>query len=101
MMRTMWRGQMADWLEALCRDSQPLEINTADLDTLQSVEGLGQMLGMRVVNARSNHGRFADWHELIRRVRGMSAKLARRLSDAGLRVNGQPFDQVDSRTGMA
>lgn len=102
MIRTVWQGEMADRMAALNRAHQPLEINNADLDTLQGVEGLGQVLGQRVVNARSNHGRFTDWYELIRRVRGMSAKLARRLSDSGLRVNGEPFEsKLDSNSHTA
>jgi competence protein ComEA len=36
-------------------------------------------------------GPFRDWADLIARVRDIRAATARKLSDAGLTVNGAPF----------
>lgn len=94
--RTIWRGDMAAWLDALCASVRPLEINNASLEALSACEGLAGGLAERVVHARSNSP-FTDWSDLMRRVRGIGARLARRLSESGATVNGVPYAGAPTR----
>lgn len=64
-----------------------VEVNTATRAALESLPGVGPALAKRLLDARP----FRDWPDLMRRVPGVKAATARRLSDAGLRVAGQPF----------
>ena len=65
-----------------------LELNLASRAELESLPGLGPALVERILVARSS-APFRDWDDLQRRVRGLKAALAARLSAAGLRVQGQ------------
>ncbi|WP_077035225.1 helix-hairpin-helix domain-containing protein [Pelomonas sp. KK5] len=64
-----------------------LEINSASRAQLESLPGIGPALAERILAARAA-GPFDDWADLHRRVAGIGPKLAQRLSDQGLRVNG-------------
>lgn len=66
-----------------------LEINTATQAQLESLPGIGPALAERILAARAI-APFADWADLHRRVKGIGPATARKLSDAGLRVQGQP-----------
>lgn len=70
--------------------AQPSEVdaNTASRADLESLPGLGPALVQRMLAARP----FADWADLMRRVSGVKAATARKLSAAGLRVAGQAFN---------
>ena len=65
-----------------------VDANTATRAQLESLPGLGPALVQRLLAARP----FADWGDLTHRVPGVKAATARKLSMAGLRVNGQAFE---------
>lgn len=65
-----------------------VEVNTASRAQLESLPGLGPALVQRLLAARP----FAGWTDLMQRVPGVKAATARKLSAAGLRVAGLPFD---------
>ena len=67
------------------------EINQANEAELDSVKGLGPSTTARILEARTQT-LFSDWADLMRRVKGIKPKLAAKLSEAGLRVNGQAFE---------
>jgi len=67
------------------------EINQANEAELDSVKGLGPSTTARILEARTQ-ALFSDWADLMRRVKGIKPKLAAKLSEAGLRVNGQAFE---------
>jgi len=67
-----------------------LEINAATQAQLESLPGIGPALAQRILDARAESP-FESWADLRRRVHGIGAKLARKLSDLGLRVRGEPF----------
>ena len=67
------------------------EINQANEAELDSVKGLGPSTTARILEARTQ-ALFSDWADLMRRVKGIKPKLAAKLSEAGLRVNGQVFE---------
>ena len=65
-----------------------IEINKADLASLDGVKGIGPALAKDIVEERKK-GDFKDWADFEKRVKGVKEKRAMRLSDAGLRINGQ------------
>jgi competence protein ComEA len=64
-----------------------VDANAATRAQLESLPGLGPALAQRLLAARP----FADWADLMKRVPGIHAATARKLSGAGLRVGGQAY----------
>lgn len=65
-----------------------VEINKADQAALDGVKGIGPSLSKAIVEERKK-GDFKDWSDVEKRVKGVKEKKAQKLSEAGLRVNGQ------------
>ena len=65
-----------------------IEINKADLAALDGIKGIGPSLAKSIVDERKK-GDFKDWADFEKRVKGVKEKRAAKLSDAGLRINGQ------------
>lgn len=65
-----------------------VEINKADQAMLDGVKGIGPSLSKAIVEERKK-GDFKDWSDVEKRVKGVKEKKAVKLSEAGLRVNGQ------------
>ncbi len=65
-----------------------LEINQATEAELDNLRGLGPAFTRRVMAARSQQP-FKDWPDLMRRVSGMGPRVAQKLSEQGLTVQGQ------------
>ena len=66
------------------------EVNQASEAELDGLRGIGPALSGRILLSREQ-GVFRDWEDLMRRVKGISAKSAHRLSQEGLTVNGQSY----------
>ena len=71
-------------------DPATLELNQANRAQLESLPGIGPALAERLLEARQKQA-FSDWADLLRRVQGIGRSSARKLSDQGLRINGQPI----------
>lgn len=67
-----------------------VEINQATEAELDSIKGLGPSSTARILAARQQ-GAFKDWADVMRRVSGVRAASAAKLSAAGLVVNGLPY----------
>jgi competence protein ComEA len=67
-----------------------VELNTADQADLELVKGIGPEVSRRLVEAREGRP-FDDWHDLMKRVKGIGKPTARRWSCAGVTVQGQPY----------
>lgn len=67
-----------------------VDANTATEAQLDSVKGLGPSSTARILQARDT-GTFKNWKDFMARVKGIKLATARKLSDAGLTVNGQPL----------
>lgn len=100
------RRQLLGWPLALlaghARPAQPaavalVELNEASLAELESVPGIGPRLAELLIAERSR-GLFANWQDLIARVKGLGPARAARLSESGLRVAAQPWDQPKKRS---
>ncbi|MFT4243254.1 MAG: helix-hairpin-helix domain-containing protein [Acidovorax sp.] len=68
-----------------------LDVNQATEAQLDGIRGIGPGLSSRILDERQRHGAFQDWADLIRRVPGVGAKSAARLSAEGVTVNGEAF----------
>ncbi len=75
------------WLALPAWGQAALEVNTATRAELESLPGLGPALVQRLLDGRP----FTGWADLMRRVSGVGAATARKLSAAGLRVAGAAF----------
>lgn len=69
---------------------EAVEANTANEAELDSVKGLGPSSTARILQARRS-APFQDWADFMRRVKGIKAASASKLSQEGLTVNGQPY----------
>ena len=67
-----------------------VDINRADKAALESVKGIGPAMSKSMLEERTKAGNFKDWADLEKRVKGVGPASAKRLSQAGLTVNGQP-----------
>lgn len=72
-----------------------VEVNTASRAALESLPGVGPALAGRLIAARP----LRDWDDLIHRAGGVRAATARKLSSAGLRVNGQAWSDRRAKAG--
>jgi competence protein ComEA len=88
----MKRRALLLWAAAPALAQADVEANTATRAELESLPGLGPALVQRRLAARP----FKDWADLTKRVPGIKAATARKLSAAGLRVAGQPFSAAGS-----
>ena len=66
------------------------DINQATEAELDGIKGLGPSSTARILKARKD-GAFKDWEDVIKRVQGVRAASAAKLSAAGLVVNGMPY----------
>lgn len=66
------------------------ELNLANQAELEQVAGLGPQLAERLLQARRD-GVFLSWADAQKRVKGLGPASAKRLSDHGLRVNGEAW----------
>lgn len=66
------------------------EVNQAGEAELDGLAGIGPALSGRILRERER-APYRDWGDLMRRVPGIKAASAARLSAAGLTVNGTPY----------
>lgn len=87
----MWKHWMAMMATAGSLSAHAgIEINQAQEADLDGIRGIGPGTSARILQAR-REAPFADWPDLIRRVRGIGPASASRLSAEGVTVGGQPF----------
>lgn len=77
-----------------------VEANSASAADLATIRGLGPSTSQRLVQARQN-GPFQSWDDLISRISGVGPATAQKLSDGGLRVQGQAFGAGQDSAGSA
>jgi competence ComEA-like helix-hairpin-helix protein len=62
-----------------CEGEERIDINAATVEELQRLPGIGPVLASRIVEHRRRHGLFKRPQDIVI-VRGMSAKLYRRIA---------------------
>jgi competence protein ComEA len=65
---------------------QALDLNTATIEQLRGIRGLGPKTAETIVKERERGGRFESMEDLSDRVRGIGLRRAQALEAAGLRV---------------
>lgn len=95
MQRRLWlqhalAASAVGWADAARAGAETIEVNTASLAQLEALGGVGPPMAAQMIAERQRRA-FADWGDLRRRVRGVGAKVAARLSAQGLRVDGTPY----------
>ena len=85
---------------AFAADAGPVELNRASEAELDGLKGIGPALSRRILEAR-DQGPFQDWNDFLGRVSGVGPRAAARLSQEGLRVNGQTFDAAQGKPTRA
>lgn len=74
-----------------------VDINRADKTALESIKGIGPAMSKSMLEERTKAGNFKDWNDLEKRVKGVGPASAKRLSQAGLTVNGQPRAEAKAK----
>ena len=82
---TQMAGQMTSQLTG-----QTLDIAQAREIDLDGLRGLGPTTTRLILQQRERQP-FKDWKDLMQRTPGMGPQKAARLSEQGLRVQGQPY----------
>jgi competence protein ComEA len=75
----------------LAAGAHAVEANNANRAQLEQLRHVGPPLADAILIERDKAGMFKDWPDLMQRVRGIRDAKARKLSDAGLTVAGQPY----------
>ncbi len=78
-----------------------VDVNNADQAALDSVAGVGPATSKAILAEREKNGNFKDWADLERRVKGVGARNAVKLSAAGLTVNGKAYEGPASGSSKA
>ncbi|WP_246233584.1 ComEA family DNA-binding protein [Pelistega europaea] len=70
---------------------QTVDVNTASLQQLISIKGIGKKTAERIIAERQRAGIFISFDDLSARVKGMNKKKLLKLHMLGLRVGNSPF----------
>lgn len=85
---------------AMCVASLALaavDVNQASEAELDGVKGIGPATTKLILQERQT-APFTDWADFTKRVKGIGAKRASKLSGEGLVVNGKPWDASTAPT---
>ncbi len=74
-----------------------VDVNKADAAALDSVKGIGPKTSKLIIDERTKGGDFKDWADLEKRVKGIGAKNAKKMSMAGLQVGGKSLEGADMK----
>lgn len=74
-----------------------VDVNKADAAALDSVKGIGPKTSKLIIDERTKGGDFKDWADLEKRVKGIGAKNAKKLSMAGLQVGGKSLEGAEMK----
>ena len=66
-----------------------VEVNTADRAALETVKEIGPKTAEAIIAERGHGGKFKDWDDLVKRVKGIGPANVLKMSEGGLTVNGQ------------
>jgi len=65
-----------------------VDLNTATLDQLRGIRGIGPKTAQVILDERSRGGRYLSFADLSDRVRGIGPRRAQALQSAGLTIDG-------------
>ncbi|BAN23813.1 ComEA family DNA-binding protein [Caballeronia insecticola] len=67
-----------------------VDVNTANVDALRGIKGIGPAKAKAILDERQAHGPFKDASDLGTRVKGLGGKTVQRLEAEGLTVGAAP-----------
>ncbi len=67
-----------------------VDVNKGSEADLDGIKGIGPSVSAKIVTERKK-GEFKDWADFTSRVKGIKDAKAKKLSDAGLTVNGAAY----------
>jgi competence protein ComEA len=85
------------WTAVGVTTAPAMDINSASEADMDSLRGVGPATTRRIL-AEREVAAFASWHDLMTRVKGVRSAAARRWSDQGVTVGGQPFSSGPQST---
>jgi competence protein ComEA len=95
----MWKQSLAVMATMISLGSgATVDINHATAADLDGIKGIGPGTSTRILEARQK-GPFADWNDLITRVKGIGPASAARLSGEGVTVQGTPYPANPGKPG--
>ena len=65
-----------------------VDVNSADKSALDGIKSIGPKTADAIIAERTKNGKFKDWTDFIHRVKGVGPNNAKKMSGAGLTVNG-------------
>lgn len=77
----------------------PVNVNTADQATLQTLKGIGPVKSKAIVDERSKNGPFKNADDLARRVPGLGVKSVTKLEAEGLTIGGSSAPPTGTGAG--
>ena len=77
------------------------DLNTADKAALDGIKSIGGKTADAIVAERTKGGKFKDWDDFIRRVKGVGPKNAEKMSAGGLTINGTALANAPAATETA
>ncbi|WP_176464040.1 ComEA family DNA-binding protein [Bordetella genomosp. 11] len=100
--RAFGRLALAAGLSLAVLPAQALDVNSATIDQLRAIRGVGPKTAETIVKERERGGRFESMEDLSDRVRGIGPRRVQALEAAGLRVTaGQAAPGIRPSTGAA
>lgn len=78
-----------------------VDVNKADQAALDGIKGIGPAVSKTILDERQKGGDFKDWADFEKRVKGIGAKNAAKLSAAGLTVNGMNKPNAPAKASTA
>jgi competence protein ComEA len=76
---------------AMASSAHALDVNSASVEQLETLRGVGPKMARVIIQERQRGGRFESIEDFSDRVRGIGPKKARALQAAGLAVGGGPL----------
>lgn len=70
-----------------------MDLNKASEIELDGLKGLGPTMTRHILDERQRTP-FRDWPDVMHRIKGIGPKLAFSLSEQGIRVHGQAYEQA-------
>ena len=64
--------------------AQTVNVNTATIDELQTIKGIGEKTAQRIIEERERAGNFESTEDLSIRIKGLGKQRADKLIEAGL-----------------
>ncbi|WP_082988304.1 ComEA family DNA-binding protein [Bordetella bronchialis] len=98
--RAIGRLALAAGLALMALPGHALDLNSATVDQLRAIRGVGPKTAETIVKERERGGRFESMEDLSDRVRGIGPRRAQALEAAGLRVTAGGTAPDQASPGM-